>query len=298
MNQRFQIDRSAFGLQRVRSILQRHITAALAALRRSRGSDDKIHGARKQMKAARATLRLLRTELPERTFQRENRLLRDAGRAIGPVRDSRVLERTLDRMLDGAGSRRSVNRFARELHQQAQAARTAALQDGINRSAAHLEEALGNSAVWPALPRDRKGLRRGLRRTYSKARRIAKCNARHATAESLHEWRKRSKDLRSQLQVIAPLQHASLRKMADRLHELTDQLGENHDLVVLRERLRGAPDVVKGSEAEALEKRIAKRRAKLLRKALRAGKKAFAQRPARFAARLRDYFSRCPQQPP
>lgn len=295
MSQRFQSDRKAFGLHRVHSILRRQITAALAALRRSRGSDDEIHGARKQMKAARATLRLLRTELPERTFQRQNHLLRDAGRAIGPARDSRVLERRLDQMLDSSDSQRSVQRFAQRLHQQAQAARRAALREGINRSAAHLEEALGNSASWPALPRDWKGLRRGLRRTYSKGRRIAKCNARHATAESLHEWRKRSKDLRSQLDVIAPLQHASLQNMADRLHALTDQLGEEHDLVVLRERLRSDTSGVKGSGREALEKRIAKRRAKLRRKALKAGKKAFAERPARFAARLRAYFSRWPQ---
>jgi CHAD domain-containing protein len=294
MNQRFQIDRSAFGLQRVHAILRRQITAALAALRHSRVSDDEIHGARKQMKAARATLRLLRTELPERTFQRENHLLRDAGRAIGPARDNRVLERTLGHMLDGPGSP-SVKRFAQQLHQQAQAARTAALREGIRRSAAHLEEALGNSVSWPSLPRDGKGLRRGLRRTYRKGRRIAKCNARHATAESLHEWRKRSEDLRTQLEVIAPLQHASLQRMADRLHALTDQLGEEHDLVVLRERLRSMPEAVKRTEREVLEKRIAKRRAKLRRKALRAGKRAFAERPRRFAARLRDYFRRWPE---
>lgn len=295
MNQRFQIDRSAFGLQRVRSILRRQITAALAALRHSHGSGEEIHGARKQMKAARATLRLLRSELPERTFQRENHLLRDAGRAIGPARDTRVLERTLDQMLDGSDSHRSVKRFAQQLHQQAQAARMTALREGISRSAAHLEEALGNSSSWPSLPRDWKGLRRGLRRTYRKGRRIARCNDRHATAESLHEWRKRTKDLRSQLEVIAPLQHASLQKMADRLHTLTDQLGEEHDLMVLRERLRSVPDGLRGSGRDALEKRIAKRRAKLRRKALRAGKKAFAERPARFAARLRDYFRRWPE---
>jgi len=296
MNQRFQIDRNAFGLRRVHAILQRQITAALAALRQSHGSDDELHRARKRMKDARATLRLLRPALPKRTFQHENHLLRDAGRAIGAARDNRVLERTLRRMAHGAGSRSAaMSRFAGQLHQQAQAARAAALREGIHRSAAHLEKALGNSASWPSLPRGWKALRRGLRRTYRQGRRMAKTNAHDASAESLHEWRKRSKDLRSQLEVIAPLQHASLEKMTDRLHLLTDELGEEHDLAVLRQRLQGAPEGLKASARDALEKRIAKRRAKLRRKALKAGKKAYTERPARFAARLRDYFRRWPR---
>jgi CHAD domain-containing protein len=294
MNQRLQIDRTGFGLRRVQDILQRQIKGALATLRHSRGTDEGVHGARKQMKAARATLRLLRPALPERTFQRQNHLLRDAGRAIAPVRDQRMLERTLGEMLEGVGSRPppTLERFAGQLHRQAQAARADALREGIHRSAAHLEKALSNSASWPSLPRDWKPVRRGLRRTYRQARRVAKSNARRATAESLHEWRKRSKDLRSQLEVIAPLQHASLEKMADKLHTLSDELGEEHDLAVLRQRLRQTAPAVKGTARERLEKRIAKGRTKARRKALRVGKQVYAERPRRFAARLRDYFRR------
>lgn len=294
MNQRLQIDRSDFGLRRVHSILRRQIMAAIAALRRSHGGDEKIHHARKQMKAARATLRLLRPALSERTFEREKRLLRDAGRAIGPTRDNRVLERTLGETQRRAlpkAAQPAIKGFAARLRRQAQAVRSEALREGMRRSREYLEQALGNSASWPSLPRASKPVRRGLGRTYRQGRRIAKSNARHASAES-HEWRKRSKDLRSQLEVIAPLQHATLQKMAGRLHALTDELGEEHDLAVLRQRLEGAGAGLRKSAREALEERIAERRAKLRRKALKAGKKAYAERPARFAARLRAYFRR------
>lgn len=297
MKRRLQIGRTACGLRRVHDILQRQIKGALAALRHARATDEEIHGARKQMKAARATLRLLRPRLPARTFQRENHLLRDAGRAIGAARDNRVLQRRLGEVLDGSGSPppQTVERFAGQLRQRAQAARADALREGMRRSAAHLEEALSNSASWPSLPRGWKEVRRALRHSYRLGRRIGKGNARHATAESLHEWRKRSKDLRSQLEVIAPLHRASLEKMAHRLHALTDELGEEHDLAVLRQRLQGTRSGVKGSARDQLETRIAQRRTKARRKALKVGKKVYAQRPARFAARLRNYLRGWPE---
>lgn len=297
MKRRLQVDRTACGLRRVHDILRRRIRGALAALRHARATDEEIHGARKQMKAARATLRLLRPKLPARTFERENHLLRDAGRAIGAARDNRVLQRRLGELLDGSSSPPppTVERFAGQLRQRAQAARADALRDGMRRSAAHLEEALSNSASWPSLPRGWKQVRRGLRRSYRLGRRIAKGNARNATAESLHEWRKRSKDLRGQLEVIAPLQRPSLEKMAHRLHTLTDELGEEHDLAVLRQRLQGTRSGVTGSAREQLKKRIAKRRAKARRRALKVGKKVYADHPARFAARLRDYFRGWPE---
>jgi CYTH domain-containing protein/CHAD domain-containing protein len=62
---------------------------------------DAIHGARKDLKKARAALRLVREGLGEKTFKRENRALRDAARTLSASRDAEVKLATLDALVDG-----------------------------------------------------------------------------------------------------------------------------------------------------------------------------------------------------
>ncbi len=79
--------------------LLHHIATALAALRAHKASDERIHQARKQLKRARANLRLLRDAIGKRAYARENAALRDAARPLSGVRDAMVLIQTLDRLI-------------------------------------------------------------------------------------------------------------------------------------------------------------------------------------------------------
>lgn len=88
MKQGFAVSHATSGARGMRAILHRQIEAALAGLHRARATDEEIHEARKQMKAARATLRLLRPHLSEMDYRSENRMLRDAARALSAARDS------------------------------------------------------------------------------------------------------------------------------------------------------------------------------------------------------------------
>ena len=116
----------------------------------------------------------------------------------------------------------------------------------------------------------------------------ARCSARDPSAATLHEWRKRTKYLRSQLEVIAPLQHASLQSMTGALHRLSNQLGEEHDLAVLRDlsHQRG----IDRKAQRSLQSLIRKRRRKLRQRAISLGVALYAEKPAHFEARLRRYF--------
>ena len=58
---------------------------------------------RKDLKKARAALRLVRDELGEKTFKRENRALRDAARTLSASRDAEVKLATLDALAEGDG---------------------------------------------------------------------------------------------------------------------------------------------------------------------------------------------------
>src|SRR5665811_762772 len=64
---------------------------AIGGLTQGSDLDQAVHEARKSMKRLRALLRLIRDTLGENVYRFENDLLRDAGRLIGPVRDSAVL---------------------------------------------------------------------------------------------------------------------------------------------------------------------------------------------------------------
>ena len=62
--------------------MRRRIKSALQTLVPKKSDDDSIHEARKELKKARATLRLLRDALGKKAYKRENTALRDAARPL------------------------------------------------------------------------------------------------------------------------------------------------------------------------------------------------------------------------
>ena len=60
------------------------------------------------------------------------------------------------------------------------------------------------------------------------------CAARKApSAEHMHEWRKRTKDVWHHLQLLEESWQPVIGAVADEAHELSDRLGDEHDLTVL-----------------------------------------------------------------
>ena len=292
MTRRFEVSRATCGAGGIRDILQRQLTAAVNELPRGKAGDEEIHRARKRMKAARATLRLLRPLLGEAAYRRENALLRDAGRALSAARDDTVLVQTLAEL---AGKTRGAKQqdlaeFQTQLRRDAGRRRVALEQRGLRQSAARLRTALDMIERWRAPPADWKPVYRSLRESYRKGRRCARSNARCADGATLHEWRKRAKYLRSQLEVIAPVQHASVEAMTAQLHKLADHLGDEHDLAVLAGLAQRRRAHLGRKAQAALQKRIDRKRRALCKRALRVGLPLYAEKPAHFSARLKHYF--------
>src|SRR5882757_1483145 len=96
--------RSESGTQGLRRIAREQIAKALEALDGKTLSDDAVHSARKELKKARASLRLLRDALGDAVYKRENAALRDAARPLSEVRDAKVLLDTLDRVVRRYGA--------------------------------------------------------------------------------------------------------------------------------------------------------------------------------------------------
>src|SRR5206468_3687815 len=82
----------------------------------------------------------------------------------------------------------------------------------------------------------------GLKRVYRAGRKAFFEAKEQPTAERLHEWRKQTKYLWYQLQFLRPIAPAVLEELIDLADEIGGTLGDDHDLVVLRQKLQEQPE--------------------------------------------------------
>ena len=267
-------------------LLQGAIGEAVDCLSGNRLADKRVHAARKAVKKARTGLRLLRSAMTDAQFVQQNMALRDAARTLSPLRDGKSLLDAFDAFASRHAAELRGVRLAplrRWLRASRAVARTE-LIDGPTTlrvcvdSLADCRERAGQSDLAHA------GLDvtlAGLRCIYRRGRR-AFAHARDAqTTEALHEWRKQVKQL---FYAMDALRHAGLEpspalvEMADRI---SDWLGDDHDLAMLHDAVRIAVNPDSSAIVHAL---IAKRRARLQKRALARGRRVFASKPGRFAA--------------
>ena len=260
--------------------------------------EERVHEARKALKRLRALVRLLRDELGEQTYERESALLRDAGRRLARARDAEVLLSTLEDLIarhrGKLASRRGVLRLRAHLQQERDGAAEMALAASATHAGtlAELRALRARVSEWElAEPGGIEAIEPALERLYGKGckrmRRAAKAKGEARRTRTLHEWRKRVKDLRYAAEMLGA------RKVAKRADDLGELLGEEHDLAVLAQRVRREAKAGRASGApgrrsrKLLLKLIAKRRARLRKRALRDGERLYARKPARFVRRVR-----------
>ncbi len=240
--------------------------------------EEAVHEARKDMKKLRALLRLARGELGKRTFERENVSYRDAARELSGTRDSDVMLETLERLELPAGLRWELRKLiltARERNGGGD--REAA----AGRAVTILKEARGRVAEWP-LERDSfEALAGGLERTYKRGRRDFEAARSDPTVEALHEWRKRAKELWYHHTLLRELWPPVMNAIGDQEHELSDLLGDDHDLAVLAEWVRTHAD----ADPEFYEA-VERRREELQARAFHLGALLYADKPSAFVRRL------------
>jgi CHAD domain-containing protein len=136
-------------------------------------------------------------------------------------------------------------------------------------------------------------LREGLQRVYARGRRAQRKARRHPTVENLHDWRKSVKHLWYAASVLREAGPDELGEARGQARELSELLGTDHDLAVLRDAVqahRGA--FARGRDRKALVARIDRRRAKLTKRALRIGGELYARKPARAGKRLGSGWKR------
>lgn len=251
-----------------------------------------IHGARKDLKKLRAVARLLRRELGEDGYRAENARYREAGRLLSPTRDAEVKVETLEALRErfaGALPAGATEQWLGSLEAERERVPVAAREGAstaISPALALIEEARERIESWPLRRDSWKLVGPGLRRAYRRGWREMLAAAEESGGETLHEWRKRVKDLWYQLRILRDVCPDSLARSVEWADELADLLGDHHDLTVLREDLRGRelPRV----PAPALEAAVAARQAELAAAAFDLGEKLYARKPKTFHREMRD----------
>ena len=228
-----------------------------------------VHETRKAIKRLRALLGMLRQELGERSFQRENATLRDLADQLAGARDATVMLATLDALVARyerqLGRRHGVLALRRRLADESARMQRATLADANARAAllGELHALRWRIAAWslPASP----GMRLvdgDLERLYrqGRARRGRVLHGKGERTVAMHRWRKRVKDLRYAAEILErrgargpgkpggsresrrsgkhERPDRRLRELAARADDLAELLGEEHDLAVLAQHLR------------------------------------------------------------
>lgn len=285
----FRIDPTRATASEVRRVLRSELRHAAEDLETDvPPSADAVHDARKRLKKARSVLRLAVGDLTGQTVRDANGQLRDVARSLSGQRDADAVDETLSRLYAAAGEpdlRRVVESVRVELRSRPNRMAAADVLDAAGaadriRSVRHdLSTSAPQADGWDALEP-------GFGRAYQRARKACERLGDAPSDETLHEWRKRSKDVWYHQRLLSGLWPDVQEPVVQAAADLADRLGDDHDLAVLRPLLKDIdPDVV-----EPVTELVERERERLLAEARRLGARLFADAPDAWLARHRTWW--------
>ena len=276
----------------MKRILTAQVDDATAELRGEAGTEpaEAIHEARKDVKKIRSALRLVRHEIGDDVWRRENDHYREVARSLSGFRDAEILVQSLDDLAErfGPSAEGHYNALREQLEEENRAAHDdGSIERAMTEAAAGL--AAGRGRI-DALPLDGDGwelIGPGLHRTYRRGRKRLRTVEEEASVTNLHELRKRVKDLWYQVRLIGDADKHMLGSLADHAHDLSDHLGDDHDLALLRETVqRRRAAFADPAHKRHLLEQIDQRRGELQFAAISLAERIYADKPKRFTKRL------------
>ena len=261
--------------------------------------DTGIHEARKCFKRVRALLDMARPALKPKLYRRENRRFRDMGRALAGARDLAVMRQTLDTLTDerdlsAAGEVPSALR----VWLNAKRAQLVPV-DGdtaLRQAQAALAEAREAFAALPVTSGGFAPLAAGMCDIYAGGRKMMNKAYRQGDDETFHDWRKHVQRHWRQLQLVRDAWPEVMTPPIDLASELSDLIGEDHDLSVLVAFVRQNRAILGRREAVDALSEIARARQMELRKAAFArGRRLYALPPKGLADMLTVYWATAPE---
>lgn len=263
----------------------------------ARGADRPraIHETRKALKRVRALLRLVRPTIGEKDYRRENRRFREIAHKLAGEREFDVLIETAAKLEALARDERQQKALA-SLKNEAVAARSAhtgASDTSTTKEALTLLAKLRND--FPRLGFDGQGFAvvgKGLRRGYRKGRRACKAAYGEPTDEAFHEVRKAVQLHWRHMSLMARAWPELLEARVAAAKQLSQILGDDHDLAVLVGFARRlTPPRLAAEDVAAISQMARGRQGELRAAAKPLLEQLYAESSRRFVKRLARYWS-------
>ncbi len=255
---------------------------------------DAVHTARKCFKKIRAALRLIRDESD--FYKEQNVFFRDLGRKVSDVRDATSMISTVENLRQHYNSKLYKNSFT-ELETAIIAYREDLSQklwedgDLLKDIVEKLKVKKAEVPVWSLSIKHFSEIKPSIKRVYKRGKhRLADCENSGAS-EDFHQWRKRAKYMRYILRMLYDAWPAVLKPLEDELHQITDLVGDEHDIHVLKAWVSKHDFLFSQQDEHELFEAICLHRQKNLRaRVLLLGKRWYLQGPSAFTNHMQHYW--------
>jgi CHAD domain-containing protein len=253
-----------------------------------------VHEARKRSKEARAALRLLRGSLGDDARIAAREALKAAARRVAFARDAEASVSTLDTLRH---HRRLLRKERAPVEDELRARRATARQGLTSKLQKEVARAFekATSALPEVTYASPEMVASALARVHRRGRDAMQAAYATGHDEAFHDWRHQTKDLWYAVRLFEGAWPGPLGALAGELQSLSQCLGEEHDLTVLRTGLAPAADAPADAPAlltPRVDRAIERRRHQLRVDAHDAGARLWAESPRDFAKRVLAYWAR------
>ena len=265
--------------------------------------DESIHESRKNFKKMRGLLRLVRFELGDELYKKENKIFRNTGRILSPVRDAAVMIETLDYIVkkhpkeidydDYKQIRKNLNLRARKIRTQFKKN-----NELINKTIKTLAEHRNEFSKIPLRRKSFKWLIPGLSLVYKRGLDSLAFVKRSPSTKNYHEWRKQAKYLWYHTRILEEAWQEYMNILSNKLSDLSDVLGLEHDLSELRSVLLKEYSIgINKQKSAKLLKLIEMERKVLQTQAKSIAHYIYVEPAENFTNRIESYWNQSKKQP-
>lgn len=277
----------------IKRVVHEEIETAIRELsgKEESGLDEAIHEARKCMKKIRGVLRLVRLELSD-VYLQENTNYRDIGQLLSQFRDAGAIVETCDALREkyhtepGRASLASIRRGL--IARKEQTEQQGDIQKVLKGMAAMLRRSGKRVRTWPLAADGFAAIAPGLGDTFRRGQNALAVVRKHPLPENYHELRKRVKDHWYHIRLLEAVWDGAMPAYERRLKDLETWLGEDHNLVVLEEKVMAEPDFYGQAPDIAVFRLLIRSYHRELRAdALAMGRSIYRVKPRQFTAGMR-----------
>ncbi|SDR96700.1 CHAD domain-containing protein [Gramella sp. MAR_2010_147] len=280
--------------EEIQLIFEAEVNGCIEALR-DLDIHEAIHDIRKRMKKLRALARLFRDEMGEKEYKALNIRFRDLGREISSLRDLTAHLETLENLKSRYG-KYLYKSFFNSVEKNLENEREKLTDELSNKEffTGYLMEELTSikSEInqWPVNSNNINIILPSIQRVYERGVKGMKKAYKTQTSEDFHEWRKRVKYLWYQLLLLQDTWPQFFESLEAEVHLLADYLGDDHDLMLFREKVLSEEFDLKDEEQkEMYEALIAEFSDTLRNEAKVKGELIYAENPEDFKNRIGKY---------